>query len=578
MIITASPMTSSCTVLVRTNLLAGVVIVLFFMYGCAGERAPEGGPVDTTPPEIMEVDPAPNTTEYSSPRISLEFTKYIDRRSVEESIFISPYVKNIEYDWSGREVELDFRDPLRKNTTYVVTVGTDVVDLNNHNRMAHAFSFAFSTGSRIDRGEIRGRVYDEKPVGVMIFAYQLDSLKADTLNPMKQKPDYITQTGNTGEYSLTHLAFGSYRIMAVRDEFRNLLYDPETDAMSTAPADVRLDEQDSLRSELNFQLSMEDTTAPRLVTALAKDNRHVEVEFSENIDLRSLAPGEFSISDTGRLRTVHITDFFPHFDNPARVTLLVEPRTEDSLYRVFVTGVKDRAGHSINLLASSKQFNASFTADTTPPGLVFATAADSATRFARDQQFQFDFNDKLRERTAEHAVSLKGRDSVEVPLSFVWNSPASFTVTPRQELRQDYAYIFSIYFDSLKDEAGNHWKDSTKRFAFRTIDPEQLSSIEGMLSDPDTSHSDRYIVVAENTSKKIKKAVRLTAQRGKKFLFPGLDAGEYRLKAFQDDSTNGVYYSGKPFPFIPAERFAVYPDSIKVRARWPVEGVRIKFR
>ena len=99
-----------------------------------------------------------------------------------------------------------------------------------------------------------------------------------------------------------------------------------------------------------------------------------------------------------------------------------------------------------------------------------------------------------------------------------------------------------------------------------------------MLLDPDTSHADRYIVVAENTSKKIKKAVRLTTQRGKKFLFPQLDAGEYRLKAFQDDYNNGVYYSGKPFPFIPAERFAVYPDSIKVRARWPVEGVRIKFK
>ena len=201
------------------------------------------GPSIRPRPKSSRSIPPPNTTEYSSSRISLEFTKYVERRSVEESIFISPYVKDIEFDWSGREVELNFRDPLRKNTTYVVTVGTDVVDLNNRNRMAHAFSFAFSTGARIDRGEIRGRVYDEKPVGVMIFAYQLDSLKADTLNPMKQKPDYITQTGNTGDYSLTHLAFGNYRIMAVRDEFRNLVYDPETDAMSTAPTDIRLDEQ-----------------------------------------------------------------------------------------------------------------------------------------------------------------------------------------------------------------------------------------------------------------------------------------------------------------------------------------------
>jgi hypothetical protein len=459
-----------------------------------------------------------------------------------------------------------------------VTVGTDVIEVHNRNRMSQAYSFAFGTGPRIDRGEIRGRVYDEKPVGMMIFAYQLDGLKPDTLNPMTQKPDYITQTGNTGDYSLTHLAFGNYRVLAVRDELRNLVYVPETDAMSTAPGDVRLDEVDSLRSELNFQLSVEDTTPPRLISAVSKDNSHVEIEFSESIDLTPLALADFSISDTGRTRNLRIVDFFPHFENPAHVMLITEPQHQDSLYKVFVTGVKDLAGHVINQLASSKQYSRASVPDTMPPGLITATVMDSTTRFPMDQRFQFDFDDALQQRSAEHAVHLRGKDSVEIPLHFVWNSSASFSVVPLVALRQDYFYTFFVRFDSLRDGAGNHWKDSTRSFSFRTIDPEQLSSIEGMLVDPDTSHADKYIVVAENTAKKVKKMIRVTTQRGKKFLFPQLDAGEYRLKAFQDDYNSGVYYSGKPFPFIPAERFAVYPDSIKVRARWPVEGVRIKFR
>ena len=570
-------MTQGSIVFARLNVF-GVVALLFLMNGCAGERAPEGGPIDTTPPEIIDVYPPPNTTEYSSSHISLEFSKYVERRSVEESIFISPYVKDIKFDWSGREVELSFRDSLRKNTTYVVTVGTDVVDVNNRNRMAHAYSFAFTTGAQIDRGEIRGRIYDEKPVGVMIFAYQLDGLKPDTLNPMTQKPDYITQTGNIGDYSLTHLAFGSYRVIAVRDEFRNLVYDPETDAMSTAPGDIRLDETDSLRTEMNFQLSMEDTTAPRLIGATTKDNTHVELEFSESIDLTSLAVGSFSISDTGRTRNIRIVDFFPHFENPAHVMLITEPQREDTLYKVFVTGVKDLAGHVINPLASSKQFSRAAVPDTMPPGLIYATVMDSTTRFPMDQEFRFDFDDALQHESAEHAILLEGKDSVVVPLHVVWNSSASFKIIPRQTLRQDYFYTFFVRFDSLRDGVGNHWKDSTRKFSFRTVDPEQLSSIEGVLIDQDTSHADRYIVIAENTAKKMKKTVHVATQRGKKFLFPQLDAGEYRLKAFQDDYNNGVYYSGKPFPYIPAERFAVFPDSIKVRARWPVEGVRIKFR
>jgi len=569
-----------CRNVFATKSILGSVLVaaLVAVAGCAGERPPGGGPIDTTPPEIIAVDPPPNTTEYSSKHISMEFSKYVERRSVEESIFISPYIKDIEFDWSGREVELDFKDSLKKNTTYVVTIGTDVVDVNNRNRMAHAFTFAFSTGQQIDRGEIRGRVVDDKPVGVMIFAYRLDGLKPDTLNPMTTKPDYISQTGNNGDYALMHLSFGNFRVLAVRDEFRNLLYDPETDAMSTAPEDIRLTEDDSLRTEMNFQLSLEDTTPPRLVSATAKDSRHVELEFSENVDLSSLNRSAFSISDTTQTRSVSIVDFFSPAQNPSRVMLIVEPRREDSLYRVAVTGVKDLAGHLINPLASSKQFTPSAGADTTPPGLIFATVMDSTTRVSVGQRFQFDFDDALQRPSAEHAITLRRKDSTDVPVSFAWNSPASFTVIPREALREDTPYFFLLRFDSLRDGSGNHWKDSTRKITIRTIDPEQLSSIEGVLLDPDSSHVDNYVVVAENTAKKMKKVIRARAERGKKFLFPQLDPGEYRLKAFQDDDRSGVYFSGKPYPFIPAERFALYPDSIKVRARWPVDGVKIKFR
>ncbi len=298
---------------------------------------------------------------------------------------------------------------------------------------------------------------------------------------------------------------------------------------------------DSLRSELNFQLSVEDTTPPRLISAVSKDNSHVEIEFSESIDLTPLALADFSISDTGRTRNLRIVDFFPHFENPAHVMLITEPQHQDSLYKVFVTGVKDLAGHVINQLASSKQYTRASVHDTMPPGLITATVMDSTTRFPMDQRFQFDFDDALQQRSAEHAVHLRGKDSVEIPLHFVWNSSASFSVVPLVALRQDYFYTFFVRFDSLRDGAGNHWKDRTRSFSFRTIDPEQLSSIEGMLVDPDTSHADKYIVVAENTAKKVKKMIRVTTQRGKKFLFPQLDAGEYQLKAFQDDYNSGVY-------------------------------------
>ena len=73
---------------------------------------------------------------------------------------------------------------------------------------------------------ITGKVYDEKPQGVMLFGYLL---KGEEPNPLERKPDYISQTSTDGKYKLAGLAAGVYRIFAVRDEFRDLLYQPEQD-------------------------------------------------------------------------------------------------------------------------------------------------------------------------------------------------------------------------------------------------------------------------------------------------------------------------------------------------------------
>ncbi|HTX18436.1 MAG TPA: Ig-like domain-containing protein [Bacteroidota bacterium] len=556
---------------------AATVASALLLAGCAGQRLPEGGPIDTVPPEILEVYPSPNSTNFEGQQLSFRFSKYVDRRSVEESIFISPFVPDVEFDWSGKEVELDFPHPLKKNTTYVVTIGTDVVDRRSPpNRMAKAYTLAFSTGSQIDRGEISGRLYDAKPSGVMVFAYRLDGILADTLNPMKQKPDYITQCGNKGEYSLSHLAFGRYRLLAVRDEYRNLLYDPETDAMSTAPEDIALEASDSLRKGVNFQLTSEDTTAPRLLDAVATDARHVELKFSEALDSSSVAAGGFSVSDTGGARQVPVVDFFLHSENRALVTLLIAPASADSELKVAAPSVKDLAGHTINPLAMSKQFEKSALPDTFPPRLLAASVADSLTRISLDGSFRFDFSDALRRETAEHGILLAGQDSVPLPTKFLWSSSASVVVAPVQPLQPNARYTMRILFDSLVDRSGNHLRDSTKRFTLRTIDPDQLSSIEGTVLDADTSRVDRYIVVAENSREQSKKPVQLVTHRGAKFLFSQLKEGEYRLQAFQDLNLNGVYSSGRPYPYVPAERFSVFPDSIKVRARWPVDRVVIR--
>ena len=61
--------------------------------------------------------------------------------------------------------------------------------------MAQAYNITFSTGNKIDKGEVTGKVFNNKPEGVIIFAYIVGD---SVVNPMVKKPDYISQTGTGG--------------------------------------------------------------------------------------------------------------------------------------------------------------------------------------------------------------------------------------------------------------------------------------------------------------------------------------------------------------------------------------------
>ena len=169
------------------NLYKFIVLIgaSLILIKCANQLPPPGGPVDKVPPEVLEVYPSNGTINFNDDHFEIFFSEYIEKLSIMDALFISPEVKNIGYDWSGTSVEITFDDTLKENTTYSVSIGSGIQDLNNKNNLAKAINFAFSTGAKLDVGEIAGRVYDTDPNGVMVFAY----MKTDTFaNPIVEKP------------------------------------------------------------------------------------------------------------------------------------------------------------------------------------------------------------------------------------------------------------------------------------------------------------------------------------------------------------------------------------------------------
>ena len=131
--------------------------------------------------------------------------------------------------------------------------------------------------------------------------------------------------------------------------------------------------------------------------------------------------------------------------------------------------------------------------------------------------------------------------------------------------------------DSLQDVFGKPAKDSVKVIRFQVVDENQLGSIKGKIETESTVEKGNIIVTAIPLSSKTVRPYQRILPKPGTFEFNDLPEDKYLLSAFIDADSNGVYSYGKPFPFRPSERFVEYPDTLKVRARWPLEGVTIRF-
>jgi uncharacterized protein (DUF2141 family) len=550
---------------------------------CANQIAPGGGPIDTVPPKIIATYPTPYTLHFDDNKIELEFDKYVDQRSVEESIFISPFVGDLEFDWSGKDVEVTFSEKLKPNRTYVVNVGTDVKDINNGNRMAQAFALAFSTGDDIDHGAIRGRVFPAKPTdkaeGVMIFAYQLVDMNPDTLDPRTLKPDYITQTGTNGEFFLQHLSLGAYRVFAVRDEFRNLLYDPETDDFGVPSRPLVLAPTDTMQDRVFLQLGKEDTTAPRLLKAEARDVHHVLMEFSESIDTSSALPIDIGIVDTLSQNQLKIYSILPNLPKLTSFTVVTDGQDSTRTYRLLVNSAHDLVGFPISPTANSLDFAGGSSADSSAPRLLSASIQDSARGLQLRPSVQFRFSDAIRRASLPQAVELRDSTGTVIPVSPFWLDDAVLAVQPAKVLLSKCWHRLTLVLSGGTNWSGRAFRDSLKLFRFETLDAEALSSIEGTVVDRDTADAvGNIFVIADAVNVKEPGSFTTMTRRDGTFVISEIEEGRYLVHAFRDRNANGKYDVGRPFPYIESERFNYAPDTLRVRARWPLEGVRIELR
>lgn len=213
-----------CIFSLNTLLTTAILVAL----GCASIQRPLGGPRDKTPPKLLKATPANSTKNFNSKTIQLDFDEYFKLNSQYTEITLSPdMVKQPEYNIREKSLVIKLKDTLAKNTTYVINFGKAIADVNEGNVLKN-FTYVFSTGSHIDSLGITGTVTNpltqtkEKDVTVMLIPVKLDSAYY-----RKKKPAIYTTTDTAGNFKMSNLHSGDYKIYALKETNNNKIYDSD---------------------------------------------------------------------------------------------------------------------------------------------------------------------------------------------------------------------------------------------------------------------------------------------------------------------------------------------------------------
>ncbi|HEV9037495.1 MAG TPA: Ig-like domain-containing domain [Puia sp.] len=186
--------------------------------GCANIIPPTGGPRDTIPPVLVSSVPKDSVKRFTEKKIILNFNEYIDGKDIRTELLVNPVPKiDPIVDAKLRVVTIRLKDTPQAHTTYSLQFGKGIKDVNEGNILKN-FTYVFSTGDTIDRGELEGEVIiantgrpDSTLVAILHASF-------DDSAVIKDRPRYIARLDSTGRFHFRYVKPGKYALYALKDE------------------------------------------------------------------------------------------------------------------------------------------------------------------------------------------------------------------------------------------------------------------------------------------------------------------------------------------------------------------------
>lgn len=533
--------------------------LLLILTNCAKQSAPQGGPRDEDPPQLLEADPVDQSLNTKPEEINLIFDEYIKLDNPGKNIIITPRLNKDEIVTTALKNTLNIKlnQDLEENTTYVFNFQKSVQDFSEGNP-AENLKLVFSTGPTIDSLEVTGSInyyFPERRTeykNVIVGLYP----ENDTTDLFTASPYYISQVDTAGNYKITNIKNGRYRAYAWNDENNSLKAEYKSEQNDFILDTLDINEN---IAGLNFNLSLSDLTPLRLLRS-SYSNGSYDFILNKN-------PIEISLENEELGQSIFYTK------EDKRIKLFSDKVREDSLsYKINLI---DSVGNKVDTLIWAK-----FPENNRKPDEL-TTSTNAGKNFIDTLRATFTFSRPIVEINTDSLfipIDSTTRISIKEEMFYFKDSLMrnilEFKI-PLTDSTKIESFVLTAADSTFKDIQGQY-NEKAITANYKKIRPETLADlIQGTILDA----TGPFIVQLLDSKGNLYR--ELFIEEGNTYQFDKVEAGSYQIRVIEDKNGNRRWDPGNFFENRQAEKVYYYqaPEtnskSIVIRGGWTNEGLDI---
>ena len=529
------------------------------IYSCAAIAPPSGGPDDETAPKFMGSIPESGSTEFMGGKVVLQFSEYLDKKSIDRAISISPEPENpVDIIYEDDEIHLSFPEELLLNQTYIISINRTLTDERNV-ALDKSIQIAFSTGSTIENGKIMGRVFGEEKYAVHLWKLNSDII--DTL--FFSKPLYVSEADDKGFFQFNFLSTGEYGALAVDRNAAGLPINRERIAYGLGPQIVYNLSSNEVIKNISFMVQRE-TPKIKLTHVDWKGPRWGWMHFNQPLNDISFEGVKIIDSDSSELTP----NYYQDSSEKSRFLLTLNDTLNEGKVNLNIKKIVPNSGPPISNSAIS--FRVSNDPDSSHLYLLKPPLTSIINKDNKGGPLLSVVFSKPIESFSDSAFQMIS-DSDTILASMTKVNPMEFTFLPKKGWKEKETYRLLLFSKYLLPIEGKSFPDpiksidviSKKKIGYGTL----LGSLVG---------AQKLSIIRLKLISKVPEFFVSDVDSNDEFYVNELPEGKYELMVINDSNKDKSFNYGTIMPLKKSEWFYISPDTFEVRANWEIDIGKIE--